>query len=194
MNRESRLWLLAAGVVAVVVTGVVLVFGVTFAPSFPNLYDDGGPVIEGTVAYVEYDRGECAYVLDLATGDRDEITCAEWLWLAGWDDSGNLIIDAEPGRIGAEDHAPVEPSELSSNLRARSPDGHATLVYDDGTQPRMLIDVEGPRNYGFRAYGVSSDAAWAWVVDSEDRLLVVAIDGSSGPWLVAEGVGDIAWK
>lgn len=205
MNRQSRLWLIAAGIVAVTVTGVVLVFGVTFAPEFPSLYDDGGPSIEGTVAYVDYGRDECVHVLDVATGDSHEVTCAEWLSLAGWDDEGNLIIPSGPHGepvpidpdsgdvVGPPDYTMGEPFQ-GDELRARSHEGRATLIYDDDSQSRTLIEVDGPRNYGFWRHGVTPDGGWAWVVDSEDRLLVVSIDGSSGPWLVAEGIGDVAWK
>ena len=47
MNREAKLWLFGAGGVAVVVLAVVLIFGLSFAPEFPSLYEEDGPTIQG---------------------------------------------------------------------------------------------------------------------------------------------------
>ena len=52
MTRDSRLWLWAAGGVAVAVAAVVLIFGYNSPPSFPSLSEQSGMTIEGTVAYM----------------------------------------------------------------------------------------------------------------------------------------------
>lgn len=206
MNRESRLWLLAAGAVAVIVTAVVLVFGISFAPEFPSLYDDDGPTIEGTVAYIDYGREECVRVLDVATGEFDEVWCADWLGLEGWNDDDKLVIhsgdggdreivvDPDSGEVTAWGAYPSIPPPRDSLLRASSDDGHATLTYGQSETQVTLIDVEGPRDYSFWQFGLTADESYAWACDSEDRLLVVAVDGNSGPWVVTEGVGEAAWK
>lgn len=215
MNREARLWLLGAGGVAVVVLAVVLIFGLSFAPEFPNLYEDDGPTIAGTVVYVEYGHDDCVHVLDVASGKSEEIYCDHSLWLEGWGQDGNVRIHADNGREGrllvldpatggvlrSGDFAPDErsPSDLPvsghvAGMRASSRDGHAKLMYRQGDSEITLIDVKGSRDYSFWDYGLTADEEFAWVCDSEDRLLVVAADGSSGPWVVAEGITEPSWK
>lgn len=211
MTRSSKLWLGAAGIVVVVVVAVVLLFGTTSAPEFPSLYTEGAPTIEGTVAFVEYGPDECVYRFDVATGESEELLCERALWLGGWDSAGNLrvhksdhrfeelmLVDPATGVVMStreftpDEEPPFEQprSEADRSLRSSSRDGRATLTYRDV----VLIDVEGSRDYSFWDYGVTEDAAYAWVCDSEDRLLVVALDGSSGPWLVAEGISEPIWR
>lgn len=210
MERQSILWLGAAGIVVVIVVAVVLVFGTTTAPEFPSLYDAGAPTIEGTLAFVEYGPDECVHVLDVASGESGEVYCEDWLVLEGWDSDGHLRIHSGNGRgayVSVVDPATGEvlewgglvdtympPPPPPHLLRARSDDGHVTLVYDGAGGETTLIDVEGPRDYAFWEYGITADETYAWVCDSEERILVVALDGSSGPWVAAEGVGQPMWK
>ena len=207
MTRDSKLWLTAAGVVAVISIAVVLVFGVTFAPEFPSLYQEGAPTIDGTVAYVEHRQGDCVHVLQVASGDSHEVFCDDWLHLEGWDSDGRLRIHSGNGRehvvhpetgevlewgefLGDE----VPPQEPPRPLRSRSDKGHATLLYNAGGIETTIIDVEGTRDYHFWDYGITPDDSYAWVCDSEGQLLLVALDGAGGPWLVADGIADPAWK
>jgi hypothetical protein len=214
MNRESKLWLLGAGGVAVVVLAVVLIFGLSFAPDFPSLYD-GGPTVEGTVAYIEFGPDDCLYVLDVASGEDRELYCDDWLGFEGWDAdgylqilSGNghheelLILDPNTGAVVRSDEfrpderPPLDQprTDAERRLRASSREGHVTLSYRQGDSEVTLIDVEGSRDYSFWDYGVTSDEKYAWICDSEDRLLVVALDGTGGPWVVADDIGDPIWK
>lgn len=206
MNRQSQLMLWAAGVVAVVAGAVIVLFGLRFGPDYPGLYADGGPTIEGTVGFVTDDDDMCAQVLDVATGDERELYCAEHVWIEGWSSTGNLIVHQEDvySNVLAIDPATgdvistgpendVAPT-TSHTLRASSADGHATLVYVGPESSTVLIDVDGPRDYRFYDRGLTADEKWAWVLDSENRLLVVAVDGSGGPWLVRDGVHEVAWK
>jgi hypothetical protein len=211
MPRQSKLWLGAAAAVAVVVVVVVVLFGTSAAPAFPSLYEEGAPTIEGSVAYVEYRQEDCVYLLDVATGESEEILCERGLWLEDWDSDGNLrvhrtgprfeelvVIDPATGEavfsreFRADEEPPFESSRSAAdrNLRSSARDGHATLSYEEA----VLIDVEGSRDYSFWEYGVTEDEAYAWVCDSEERLLVVALDGSGGPWIVAEGINELRWK
>ncbi len=215
MKRESRLWLIAAGAVAVVVAAVVLVFGYTRPPGFPDMYSDGGPSITGTFAYLEYGPEDCVWVFDVATGESRELYCDNWAWPESWDDDGNLRVHAGNGHeqvlivelatgdiIGTTD--PWEgpppddeggpPPEEVPILRSRSSDGRVTLTHGTGPDAVTVIDIEAPRNYSFYAYGLTDDGNHAWVCDSEDRLLVAALDGNSEPWLVTDGVSDPIWK
>lgn len=211
MSREARLWLSAAGVVVVITVAVVLLFGVSSAPRFPSLYTEGAPTIEGTLAWVEWGPDDCVHVLDVATGDSEELLCERGLWLEGWDSDGNLrvhitgphfeelvLVDPATGVVvSTREFTPDEEppfdqprSEADRNLRSTSRDGHATLSY----QEAVLIDVEGARDYSFWDYGVTEDEAYAWVCDSEERVLVVALDGGGGPWVVAEDIGELRWR
>ena len=206
MTRESKAWLAAAATVAVAAIAIVLMFGISFPPDFPSLYAEGGPSIEGTVAYVDYGRDECVRVLDVASGESEEVFCDDWLWLEGWDDDGNLrvqsddghertsIIDPETGRVIETGDFAGEPPPLTRGLRATSDDGHATLTYRQAETEVTLIDVEGPRDYDFWDFGLTADESYAWACDSERRLLVVALDGSEGPWVVAKDINEAAWK
>jgi hypothetical protein len=205
VSRESKLWLAAAGVVAVSVLTIVIVFGIRTAPHFPSLYD-GGPTVQGAVAYVDYGRDECVQVLDVATGESRQIYCADWLWLEGWDRDGNLrvqtgdggervsIIDPTTGAVIAQGDFAGEGPRSVDSLMATSDDGHATLSYSGGDTEVTLLEADGPRNYAFYQYGITDDQQYAWVCDSEDQLLVVALDGSSGPWFVAADINEAAWK
>lgn len=205
MNRQSKMWLTAAGAVAVTATALVLLFGITFAPDFPSLYD-GGPTIEASVAYVDYGRQDCVLVLDVATGESREVFCDDWLWLEGWDRDGHLrvqspgdhdrvsVVDPDTGRVVTTGDLPGEPPPYARGLSTSSDNGRATLTYRTLGLETTLIDVEGPRNYSFLDYGLPGDDTYAWVCDSEDRLLVVALDGSGGPWLVAEEIAEPAWR
>ena len=209
MTRDSKLWLAAAGAVAVISIAVVLVFGVTSAPEFPSLYEQGGPTIEGRVAYVEYGHRDCVHVLDVASGDSHEVFCDNWLHLEGWDYAGRLRIHSGNGREHVSVIHPdtgqvlewgeilddeVPPQDPPRSLRSRSDEGHATLLYNAGGTETTIIDVEGTRDYHFWDYGITDDDTYAWVCDSEDQLLLVALDGSGGPWLVADGIADPAWR
>ena len=215
MTRESRLWLAAAAAVAVVVVAVVLVFGYTRPPAFASLYSDGGPAIAGTVAWVEDGRQGCVQVLDVASGDSHEVYCDDWLWLESWDEDGNLrvhtgngveeilVLDPQTGDVLAtgrfEDGPPPgdeggPPPEESSPLRSRSNEGRVILTHGTGAAAVDLIDIEAPRNYRFFSYGMTPDGDYVWAYDSEDRLLVVAVDGGSEPWLIAEGIQEPLWR
>jgi hypothetical protein len=209
MTRQSKLWLGAAGIVVVVVVAVVLLFGITSAPEFPSLYAQEAPTIEGSLAFVEYGPDDCVHVVDVATGELGEVYCDDWLHLEGWDSEGNLrihsgngreyvsVIDPATGEVlewGEFVEGDIRPPPFPDALRARSKDGRATLVHDGSGGETTLIDVTGPRNYAFFEFGITADENYAWVCDSEDRILAVALDGSGGPWIVIEGVSQPVWK
>ncbi len=209
MTRDAKLWLSAAGCVAAITVAVVLLFGITTAPEFPSLYDAGAPTIDGSLAWVEYGPDDCVHALDVANGESREVYCDNWLHLEGWDSAGNLhihsgdghgyvsVVDAVTGEVvewGEIVDGDVPPPPEPRSLRARSSGGHATLIHDGPGGEVTLIEVAGPRDYMFFEHGLTGDGAHAWVCDSEDRILVVALDGSAGPWVVATGVSQPAWR
>lgn len=206
MTHQSKLWLGAAAAIAVATIAIVITFGLSFPPGFASLYE-GGPAIEGHVAYVDYGHDDCVRVLDVATGDSEELYCDDSLWLEGWDRDGNVRIHADDGRheqvlvvdpasgdvIASGDFAGFPPPH-TPQLRAFSDDGRVGLLYRRGDTEVALIDVAGPRDYHFWDYGLTPDGSYAWACDSADRLVVVAVDGSGGPWLVADGISEMFWK
>ena len=214
MNPQSRIWLGAAAAVTIVVAVVVLLFGYNRPPEFASLYTDDGPAVTGTVAYMEFGREDCIHIFDVTSGESRELYCDNWVWPQGWDENGNLLVHAgngheqiwvlDPGSgdilaskdIWDDPHADEggPPPPEDSPLRSRSTDGRVTLTHGFGADSVTLIDVEAPRNYAFTNYGFTSDGDHAWVCDTEDRLLVVASDGQSDPWLVAEGISDPLWN
>jgi len=206
MNRHSQLMLWGAVGIGVAAVAVILLFGLRFGPGFPDLYADGGPTIDGTVAFVTEDDDTCAQVLDVATGEQREIYCSQHVWIGGWDGDGNLVvheedvyqnvltIDPVTGDVVSTGTVGDIPPVGTSSLRAASSGGHATLSYVGAGSSVVLIDAEGPRNYRFLDRGLTAEGKWAWVLDSENRLLVVALDGSSGPWVVKEGIHEVSWK
>jgi hypothetical protein len=211
MDGRSNRSLLAAGAVAIVAIGLVVVYGITPLPGAPGLYGDGGPAIEGTVAYTEIEterarlgeRGGCLFLLDLATGDVQKIKCTPSLWLSRWDASGYLVMNANTpagpevlvdpftGEIVRGTPEPRSDPEVLYTYRAS---GRISLVYDDGVEQRVLLDEAAPEEYRFIDTGISGDGLWAWVVDGSDRLLVLPVEGGSGPWLVATNVAYAAWR
>ena len=209
MTRDAKLWLSAAGCVAAITVAVVLLFGISAAPEFPSLYAAGAPIIEGELAWVEYGPDDCVHLQDVASGESREVYCDHWLHIVGWDADGHLRIQSGNGReyVSVIDPATgdvlewgevvdgdIPPPPEPRSLRARSSDGHATLIYDGPSGEATLIDVEGPRNYMFFEYGITADGDHAWACDSEDRILVVRLDGTGGPWVVAEDVSQPMWR
>lgn len=209
MPRDAKLWLSAAGCVVAIVLAVVVLFGISSAPKFPSLYEEGAPAIEGSLAWVEYGPDDCVHALDVASGRTHEVYCDDWLHLEGWDAEGHLrihsggaytyvsVIDPATGEVlewGEFVEGDVPPPPYPRSLRARSDDGQARLIYDGPSGEATLIDVAGPRDYMFFEYGITTDGDYAWVCDSEDRVLVVAVDGSGGPWVVAEDVSQPVWR
>lgn len=67
-------------------------------------------------------------------------------------DTGDVLESG--GFIPGDVLSPEEPA----SLRARSHDGHATLVYTGAGGEKTLIDAEGPRNYSFWEYGMTATA------------------------------------
>ena len=209
LTRDAKLWLSAAGCVAAITVAVVLLFGISSAPEFPDLHTEGAPTIDGSLAWVEYGPDDCVQVLDTASGESHEVYCDDWLHLEGWDSEGNLrihsgngreyvsVIDPNTGDViewGEFVEGDIPPPLYPRSLRARSNDGHATLVHNGPSGQVTLIDAEGPRDYMFFEYGITTDGDYVWACDSEDRILVVPLDGSGGPWVVAENVSQPAWK
>lgn len=203
MNPASRWWLMAAAGVAGVIITLVLLFGLTFPPSFASLYGEGGPVIAGTVAYSSVADARSVDILDLATGTTTEFQCRRDHCLQRWDEESGLLVvrdgeqgdeilvDPANGRYLAQTPAPRADGEF---LVTEMTGNRAILRYEDGTTNKTLLDVKAPGNYGIWDAGLSGDGLWAWFVDSEHRLVAIAVNDSSERWLVAEDVSAAAWK
>lgn len=187
------------------ITVVVVAFGIRLPPHYPSLYDRG-PVVAGTVAYVEQDGNECLNVLDVAGGEKRTLVCSAWMYLEGWDREGNLVIHSAETRDRPAAIDPATGEVLirggssgvlapagAERLQTSSRNGLATLVLHGTDADTTLIDAKGPRDYSFWSAGLVATGDYAWVVDSENRLLLVAIDGG-GPWVVLTDVRDVSWR
>ncbi len=205
MNEQSKWWFGGAALVAVMVVVAVAVFGIRRLPELPSLYEAGNPTVTGTVAFVDDGREQCVGVLDVATSETRDVFCSEWLWIEGWGDDGNLrvesadgnrvsVVDPTTGEVLASGDFAVEPQELKGELRSESVDGRAILANVASGDRVVLIDLQGPHDYGFWDYGLTNDEQYVWASDSEGRLIVVASDGSAGPWLVADDIRDPVWR
>jgi len=206
MKRSQKILLGAAAAVVVTITGIVVTFGIKLPPGYPSLYDNG-PTVAGTVAFISQDGNDCLRVLDVATGEKRTIICSSWIYLEGWNREGNLIIHSEAAEdrgtvidpstgqvLGRAASTAAMVSDDSEVLRTTSGDGHATLLLRDDSTDTILIDATGPRNYAFWDAGLVDRGEYAWVRDSDERLLLVATDGSAGPWVVLTDARDVAWR
>ena len=164
-NRRTVFALVGAGGVVVVVTAIVLVFGVIPLPNYPSLIESPDTSIPGTIAFIREIRetGPCLFVVPAAGGQPREIGCEfdgrqiEWGGSIAFTPDGNVVlgvfdqirgialvvIDPETGAL-LQDLALTDsdkpPDETLIELRARR------MVRADGT--RLLLD--GPER-GIRA-------------------------------------------
>ena len=80
-----------------------------------------------------------------------------------------------------------------STVRVRHTDGHPEIRIAGGSNPRTVLKVKAPRDYDFSNVSWSPDGRWILVVDSEQRLIVVAADGPPRPRILARNVVDPVW-
>lgn len=220
-QRRRTVAIVTAVAVAVAVVLVVVTVGIIPLPDLPTLAERPDPPLPAAIAYTQRDGGreaqQCLRVVEGA--DDREVTCLdEHVELVGWTADGDIAvatygpgppvrleIDPASGRTVSrrradhgspprrlpEAHRRDDGTELHTTAR----DGHAELlaVAADGTS-RVLLALDGPRDYRLRDAHWAPGGAWVAVVDSADRLIVVRADGAPAPRVAAEDIADYAWS
>lgn len=200
-----------AAVVAVIVVGLVLTFGVARPPQLPTVHDDPSVAAPARLATHGWDDGEhCATVVDV-DGSTSRPWCSDGgAELVAWSDRGLVlrsygasdrferVIDPEDGEVVA-----TEPVHDAGYRDAPAPvvtgsatlgDGELEVRSDDGT---LLWRTDAPDSYRVTGGWLSPDGRWIALVDNADRLLLVPADGSSPPRLWATGIGgryEVVWE
>lgn len=209
---------IVAAAIAFAVIAIYVIIAHTPAPDFQSIRGSG-VAVPGRVAFMRWDDGNCLMAI-AATGDGErEVTCEIDGGTVTWTSDGNLamlaygresgevvVIDPETGATLFRREAAGLESRLYSGreARIRRADGaRVETVEEDGfdivrirqtgENPRDLIRVTGPGSYSFWDVQWSPDGAWVLAVDSLNRMIVVAADGSVGPYLLADDVNEPAW-
>lgn len=179
--------------------------------------------LAGRIAYIrEDDQRSCVVVVDLPDGARHDVACSDGgEWYGGgevsWDDEGRLrlvryeptgpmlvTVDPETGReldrepVGGEGKPyPEGPGTIrpgdEAELTWRSDDGSVRLLLREGDEERTLLSARGPRDYSLWDAGWSPDGRWAFVADSEQRLLLVAVTSPARTLLLTDDGHSPAW-
>jgi hypothetical protein len=217
-GRRTVIAAVGAGIVVVGVLVAIVVFGFVSPPTFPRLADEPNPAIPGRVAFLRYEEDfsrACIHVVDASGGAERSLGCDLFVHDLAWSVDGHLlalvgfpeaaVLDPETGQVRRffEDEAAFDAyhrtrrfqhSDAGRLLTRQEFDGRATVsVLAPGGVPVEIASVTGPRGYSFHAAVWSPDGRWALVMDSSARLLVVAADGSQGPYLLAERADSPAW-
>jgi hypothetical protein len=178
MPPERRALVGAVGAVAVVTLAlaVILGFGQLRYPEFPTLAEDPNPQIPGTVEFVRWERdGACLYAVPAGGGAEEEVGCGP-----------DVHERRPPGDLRERDGQRLETDGFDGRARVvlRGADGERTT----------LLEVRGPRDYGFWEAQWSPDGKWVLVVDSVERLLVVPADGGGDARILAEDASAPHWR
>ncbi|MDH3262115.1 MAG: hypothetical protein OEM81_10920 [Acidimicrobiia bacterium] len=215
MNPERRaiVSIVAAVSVLVVVTAIILIFGVIPLPDFPSLTEQSDPSIPGTIAYVVHDRASCIYTVPASGGQPAEVWCGQYADVPGWTSDGLLVVTdyfAEPVyvlidpatgsevdrvRIGTGSDGGPEPYPY--DLRRQRPDGAVVFTdwkgdgastvrvrFADGTERAILTVENAPRDYNFSDAQWSPDGSRLLISDSAGRLIVAKAEGEANPRVV----------
>jgi hypothetical protein len=202
-RRDAR-WLVAAAVLATVVVGLVLVFGVVRPPALEALTD---PDFDGAVAVVTWDREPCLRVVG-PDGGVSEVRCdGELGELVAWTEEGIVLrtwrgagpeletVDARTGEtIARRDDGDDASAWPEPDVDAARVEDGRLLVRDGSTE---LWSVAARGGYEVLAGWTSPDGRWVALQDAADRLLLVPADGSAAPVVWAEdieGHSPIVWR
>lgn len=179
-------------------------------PSFASLQETPDPALRGTVAFVRRAGDETCIHLAAASGGADRrVRCRDDLEPAplSWTDDGLVVatvidhdgggpprmIVVDPATGAVVDRRPVkdagatdlvggpERQDGSLLMTESGEPGQARLsVQAPGGSSHVVATVEGPVDYGFTFATWSPDGRHAVVADTEERLLVVEVEGGDG--------------
>jgi len=104
--------------------------------------------------------------------------------------TGHEVASLVAGPSGTDRLHQVESERDSQGRRLEVPwtdDRRAkALIVTTSGEETTIVDVEGPRDYVFLGAQWSPDGEWIMLVDSRDRLLVLAADATPGPRVLAD--------
>jgi hypothetical protein len=129
-DRRATVSIVGAILVLVIVTAIIVVFGVIPLPEFTALADQPDPTIPGTVAYLDFGDDPCLFTLPASGGQPTEVWCGrDYVEFPVWTADGLLVLTdwtTEPAYLlidpatGMEvDRIPVEERGAESEPPAR---------------------------------------------------------------------------
>ncbi len=212
-DTRSRTALVAAGLVAVTVVGLVLTFGVQRPPQLAVLAEGTGAEATGAEASggVEVPRSRFATL-----GRHDTDTCltvvephgatnrpwctADGADLLRWDQDGihvvtygggerTLLIDAADGTVLGRPQGEVALIDDGAAVSTERHGGQLVVRSADGT---VLWRTDAPASYDVTQGWGSPDGRHVAMLDVTGRLLVVSTDGSADPRVWADGLASWA--
>ena len=217
-ERRAVVSIVGAVSVLVVVTAIILIFGVIPLPDFVSLVGRPDPSIPGVVAYIDSIETPCVFTVPASGGDQHAVWCGrDYVDFVAWTEDGlltvtdwstgpaHLLIDPATGtevdRVAVSEQ--FDPPERLPNPKSqeradgsilrtdRDRQGTASVVvFRDGTS-QTILSVEGaPGDYRFNQAQWSPDGAWVLVSDSAGRILIVGADGSPTGRVLADGLDE----
>lgn len=186
--------LIGAAVVVIAVVAAVLVFGVHRPPGLTAVSEEPLPDTVPAVAWTERSDGETCLVVLRPDGERERPWCSRTGGeVIAWPADGIevlrlgaprevLTIDPATGAVLHRDATESDdPRRAEAQRRPRTElhDGVLEVWLDDEQEP--LWRVEAPDDYDVHRASVSPQGAWAVLIDSTERLLVLPADGSMPP-------------
>jgi hypothetical protein len=194
--------LVAAAVLVLLVVGAVVLFGVDRPPSVASLAEEPDPAPTAAVAWTAQEGERTCVRIAWPDGRTTEPRCAtdggevvgwtsDGVLLRRWDDDQVRVLDPRSGALlgrGPQDR--LTPTHEDAAVWTEHRDGE--LIVRSQADDTELWRVPAPDRYTIRSSSRSADGGWVAMIDSAERLLVVAADGSVAPreW----AAGGPAWQ
>jgi hypothetical protein len=203
-NDVPRRALISAGVataVAIVVSALVVCYGIIPIPSYPSLAKHPDSTLHGFIAFQRGHSGElgqhCVFVVPAAGGRALQLHCESGYSATDfrWTSDGRVIVMPHPGDAPREALI-FDPSsgQQVERLALRRPsfdnidvaplhftrEGDRVVVRHRAPDGRLttLVSIRSPKDYRFQTVGYSPDRKHLVMTDSQGRLLVGHADGS----------------
>lgn len=210
-----------AAVIAVVFALAVAFTPFENPPSFPSLRTSPDPAVTGTVAFVRTGHDKVCIVLATASGAGERTLRCDDAFANGevsWNAAGHVVataygpsggrateIDPATGTVVSTTTAGAPGKPSFGGIR-RASDGAELVLAETkrGTwrvavdpisgDTRTVLTIDGPEDYMLMQGAWSPDGRHVVIHDSEDRLIVVAIEQTSpSPRVLATDAGAPAW-